>query len=143
VPEADQVPVRLAPVHRQLALYVVFGVTQLLIDWATFLLLVHAGLSVLMANPASRTFAAVIGYLLNGSMTFRGTDGKRHLNVGSFLRFVALFVALTAASTLLVDAGAQLFGTRWLAIVKMLVEGGLAVISFLAQKIWVYRHRHH
>jgi len=137
VPEADQVPVRLAPVHRQLALYVVFGVTQLLIDWATFLLLVHAGLSVLMANPASRTFAAVIGYLLNGS------DGKRHLNVGSFLRFVALFVALTAASTLLVDAGAQLFGTRWLAIVKMLVEGGLAVISFLAQKIWVYRHRHH
>lgn len=135
-------PARLTSVHWQLALYVAFGVTQLLIDWATFLLLVRAGLSIPMANPASRTFAAVIGYLLNGSMTFRGTGGKQHLNVRSFLRFVALFVALTGASTLLVDAGAQLFGTRWLAIVKMLVEGGLAVISFLAQKTWVYRHRH-
>lgn len=135
-------PVRLTSVHRQLALYVAFGVTQLLIDWVTFLLLVHAGLPVPVANPTSRTFAAVIGYLLNGSLTFRSTDGKRHLNVRSFLRFAALFVTLTAASTLLVNTGAHVFGAQWLAMVKMLVEGGLAVISFLAQKVWVYRHRH-
>ena len=131
---------RLPYAQRQLIFYVAFGFTQLFVDWAGFLLLSHIGVPLAVANPTSRLFAAVVGYLLNATLTFKRSALDRHVNVGSFLRYAALWLATTVCSTLLIAGATSIFGNSSLPIVKLLVEGIMACLSFVSMKFWVYRH---
>ncbi|MEX1829933.1 GtrA family protein [Luteibacter sp. CQ10] len=133
---------RIFRTHRQMVLYVTFGLTQLLIDWAGFLVLTHLGLSIAAANPSSRLFAAIVGYVLNATLTFRTSPEDRHVNLASFLRYATLWVATTAISTALISGAALLLGKEALPVVKILIEGAMAVVSFLTMKFWVYRRSH-
>lgn len=123
---------------KQLTFYLIFGFTQLGIDWATFVALTFTGLPIPAANVTSRLTAALVGYLLNGTFTFR-SPSQPTLNRRALFRYLLLWALLTAVSTALIffiESRSDIAVAR---LAKPLVEGFLAVISFVAMKFWVYR----
>src|SRR5881394_3169339 len=86
---------------RQVLLFLLAGVAQLLLDWTLFVLLTQAGLAVVAGNVLGRASGACLGYWLNGRYTF--ADGGQSRLAGVHLRrFVMAWLALTVLSTLLV-----------------------------------------
>ncbi|MFV1846029.1 GtrA family protein [Stenotrophomonas maltophilia] len=124
---------------RQGSAYLVIGALQLLLDWAVFVLATAAGVPVVPGNLAGRVAGMLLGFWLNGRITFATDDGQQRLGWHRFARFLPLWLLLTAASTLLVAAADHALGLRYAWLAKPLVEGGLAGVSFLLMRYVVYR----
>ncbi|ALA87987.1 GtrA family protein [Stenotrophomonas maltophilia] len=124
---------------RQGSAYLIIGVLQLLLDWAVFVLVTSAGLPVVQGNLAGRVAGMLLGFWLNGRITFATADGEQRLGWRRFARFLPLWLLLTTASTLLVSSADHALGLQYAWLAKPLVEGGLAVISFLLLRHVVYR----
>ena len=123
---------------RQLVSYGLVGGLQLLLDWACFVSLTAAGMAVVPANLAGRIAGASLGFWLNGRVTF-ARAGQPVLARRNLLRFLAFWIATTAASTLAMHAidAREGLATAWL--LKPLVEALLAALGFLAARHWIYR----
>jgi putative flippase GtrA len=126
------------PLLRQGSHYLVFGVIQLLLDWALFVAFTALGMPAAPANLASRTSAALLGFWLNGRYTFADAGGSR-LGWKRFIRFWALWLLMTALSTLLVALVESQLGLHWAWLAKPLVEAMLAVANFFLLRHLVYR----
>jgi len=124
---------------RQGSAYLIIGVLQLLLDWAVFVLVTAAGLPVVQGNLAGRVAGMLLGFWLNGRITFATADGEQRLGWRRFARFLPLWLLLTTASTLLVSSADHALGLQYAWLAKPLVEGSLAVISFLLLRHVVYR----
>ncbi len=124
---------------RQGSAYLIIGVLQLLLDWAVFVLVTAAGLPVVQGNLAGRVAGMLLGFWLNGRITFATADGEQRLGWRRFARFLPLWLLLTTASALLVSSADHALGLQYAWLAKPLVEGGLAVISFLLLRHVVYR----
>src|SRR5690606_32475636 len=77
--------------------YLLIGGVQWLVDWGVLVLLTHYGMQVEAANVCGRIAGALLGYWLNGKITFAGEDtavGRTQL-----MRFVAMWLGTTAVST--------------------------------------------
>lgn len=118
--------------------YIAAGLAQLGVDWLVFVALTAAGVGVAPANIAGRVSGMLLGFWLNGRFTF-ASGGERRLGWRRFLRFIGVWLLLTALSTLLVSVVAtQLgLGRAWLA--KPLVDAGLAALSFVLMRSLVFR----
>lgn len=117
--------------------YFVIGVLQYALDWGTMVALSQLGLAVELANVAGRVMGAMLGFWLNGRITFAGADsrlGRRQLQ-----RFVLLWLGTTVISTWAVGAVENLAGLQWAWLAKPAVELALAGSSFLLSRHWVYR----
>ncbi len=123
---------------RQGRWFVAVGLAQLLPDWAVFV----ASTALLMppapGNLAGRIAGALLGYWLNGRITFADA-GQARLGRRHFVRFLASWLAFTALSTLAMAAIATHLGIGHAWVAKPLVEGLLAVASFFLLRHWVYR----
>lgn len=122
---------------RQGRYFVAIGVLQWLLDWAVMVSLSHAGLGLPFANVAGRVSGALLGFWLNGSITF-ARDGSRP-NGRHFARYLILWLANAALSTLSLVAIGNVFGLHGAWLAKPAVDGMLALSSFLASRYWVYR----
>lgn len=122
---------------RQGRYFVAIGVLQWLLDWAVMVSLSHAGLGLSFANVAGRVSGALLGFWLNGSITF-ARDGSRP-NWRHFVRYLALWSANAALSTVSLVAVESLFGLHYAWLAKPAIDGMLALSSFLASRYWVYR----
>jgi putative flippase GtrA len=123
---------------RQGSHYVAIGMLQYVVDWGVMVTLSHFGLSVEIANVAGRVSGAVLGFWLNGRITFAneaGTLGRRQLQ-----RFVLLWLVMTVLSTVAVGAVENRAGLQWAWLAKPAVELVLAAMSFVVSRHWVYRH---
>jgi putative flippase GtrA len=118
--------------------YIVIGLIQLAIDWAVFVALTAGGMAVTPGNLIARVSGACLGFWLNGRITF-AENGQARLGGRRFLRFVGTWLTLTAVSTLGVVVVARWLGLEWAWLAKPLVDGGLAAVSFVAMRHWVYR----
>jgi putative flippase GtrA len=122
---------------RQGSHYLMIGLLQYVVDWGVMVGLSHLGLTVELANIAGRVSGAVLGFWLNGQITFAAehtTVGRRQL-----LRFVLLWLFTTAVSTWAIGAIEDAAGLRWAWLAKPAVEATLAGMSFLVSRHWVYR----
>ena len=119
--------------------YGLVGLAQIVIDWAVFVALTAFALPVAAANLAGRVGGACFGYWANGRWTFRAIDGSHRLSGRSLRRFLVLWCATAAASTLLVTEVDALFGLRWAWVGKPVIDIGLAGVAFFVSKFWVYR----
>ncbi|HDS1039169.1 TPA: GtrA family protein [Stenotrophomonas maltophilia] len=124
---------------RQGSAYIVIGLLQLLLDWLVFVAATAAGLPVVPGNIAGRVAGMLLGFWLNGRITFADAQGRQRLGWRRFARFLPLWLLLTAASTLLVAAADQALGLQYAWLAKPLVEGALAGVSFLLMRYVVYR----
>ena len=123
---------------RQGGSFLVVGAVQLLVDWALFVALTALGVPAAPANLASRVGGALLGFWLNGRVTF-AQAGSARLGWRRFARFLLVWIPLTVISTLAVAwvAGTLGLAHAWLA--KPLVEGALAVVAFFLWRHVVYR----
>jgi putative flippase GtrA len=122
---------------RQTRHFVAVGIVQWAADWATLVGLSALGAPVAPANIAGRIVGAMLGFWLNGRFTF-ARDGST-LGWPQLARYIVLWCANTVISTLAIAAikgHADLYGA-WLA--KPLIEGALALATFLVSRHWVYR----
>ncbi len=123
---------------RQLVLFGVVGGLQLLLDWGLFVALTALGAPVAPANVAARVAGAMLGFWMNGRVTFV-RPGQPALVGRPLARFVAFWLATTAVSTLgvywLDDQQGR--AAAWLG--KPLLDAGLAVLGFFAGRHWIYR----
>ena len=117
--------------------YTLIGGVQFLVDWAVLVLLSHWGMAVEPANVAGRIAGALLGYWLNGKLTFAGDEtaiGRTQL-----VRFVLMWLGTTTVSTWSLAAIDDGLGLQWAWLAKPGVEFTLGVIGFLLSRHWVYR----
>ena len=122
---------------RQSRHYLLIGGVQWLVDWGVVVALSHLGLGIAPANVAGRVCGAMLGYWLNGRVTFAGDDttlGRRQL-----LRFLAMWLCTTAISTVAITRVDDVLGLQWAWLAKPLIEATLGVAGFLLSRHWVYR----
>lgn len=117
--------------------YLLIGGIQWLVDWGVLVLLTHLGMAVAPANILGRIAGALLGYWLNGKLTFAGEDtaiGRTQL-----LRFVAMWLCTTALSTWSLGSIDAAVGLKWAWLAKPAVELVLGVVGFVLSRHWVYR----
>lgn len=117
--------------------YLTIGLLQWLLDWGVMVGLSHMGMPVEPANVAGRISGALIGFWLNGRITFAGDEtaiGRRQ-----FARFLAMWVLSTVLSTWSLGAINRAVGLKWAWLAKPGVELLLGAAGFLLSRHWVYR----
>jgi putative flippase GtrA len=117
--------------------YLTIGALQWLVDWGVMVMLSHAGMLVAPANVAGRISGAMLGYWLNGRITFAGADSA--LGRVQFARFAMMWLAMTALSTLLIDRIDNHLGLQWAWLAKPAVEAALGLLGFMISRHWVYK----
>lgn len=123
---------------RQGSRFILIGLVQLVVDWAVFVGATALGVPTVPANVLGRVCGMLLGFWLNGRYTF-AAEGDHRLGWARFARFLALWLLLTAVSTLLVSTAAQQLGLAYAWLAKPVVESGLAAVSFLLMRRFVYR----
>lgn len=123
---------------RQGLSYGLVGGLQLLLDWLGFVALTLAGVATVPANVAGRVLGAMLGFWLNGVLTFR-VAGQGRLGWRRFLRFAASWSVMTLLSTLAVRAIDNGAGLQWAWLLKPAVDAVLAGLGFIVSRYWIYR----
>lgn len=122
---------------RQSRHYLAIGIVQWLLDWGVMVGLSHLGLPVEPANIAGRVSGALLGFWLNGRITFAGDDTK--VGRRQFARFMMMWLLTTSISTLAIGAIDDAVGLKWAWLAKPGVELVLGGLGFLLSRHWVYR----
>ena len=123
---------------RQGSSYLAIGGIQWLLDWGVMVLLSHLGLRIGLANVGGRICGALLGFWLNGRITFAADDGRAP-GRRQLARFVLMWLAMTLLSTVAIEAIDDVLGRKWAWLAKPLVEVGLGVLGFIASRHWIYR----
>jgi putative flippase GtrA len=123
---------------RQGVSFLAVGIGLIVVDWLVFVLLTAVGTTSVVANVAGRVAGALLGFWVNGRVTF-AQAGVGKVSVRRFVRYALLWSLLTLVSTGLVALCAGHFGLRLAWLAKPLVEAGLALVSFMVSRHWVYR----
>ena len=123
---------------RHLGGYAVVGIVQWVVEYALMVALSAWLMPVEPANIIGRFVGAVLGYWLNGRYTFAGPG--RALSRAAGVRFVLMWIGLTALNTFALDQIDDRYGLQntWLA--KPLVDLLTGSVGFLLSRHWVYRH---
>ena len=122
---------------RQSRHYLMIGGVQWLVDWGVMVGLSHLGLVIEAANVAGRISGALLGYWLNGRITF-STD-EHELSRRALQRFILMWLCTTAVSTWAMGSIDDWFGLKWAWLAKPGVELVLGVVGFVLSRHWVYR----
>lgn len=119
----------------RIVLFLAVGGLQFAFDAGLFILLTYWGMPAFWTNLFTRFTAAMLGFLLNGKLTFR----QSRLTRQQLLRYVLVWVSLTLLSTGAVMAIGQVAGLRAAWGMKVFVEILLAMLSFVLMRRWVFR----
>jgi putative flippase GtrA len=125
-------------ITRQGRHYLLIGGVQWLVDWGVMVLISHLGVMVEVANVCGRISGALLGFWLNGKITFANEEtnlGRRQLQ-----RFLLMWLCNTAISTWTMGQIDATFGLQWAWLAKPAVELALGVVGFLLSRHWIYKH---
>jgi len=125
-------------IARQGASFLVVGCCLIVLDWTVFVGLTALGVVPVPANIAGRVAGALVGFWANGRITF-SVPGSPRLGRRRFVRYLVLWLTLTLLSTVLVTLLASRLSLEVAWLAKPVVEAGLAALSFLVSRHWVYR----
>ncbi|KPN16566.1 GtrA family protein [Luteimonas terrae] len=117
--------------------YLAIGLLQWLVDWGVVVGLTHAGLPVAPANVIGRITGALLGYWLNGKLTFAG-DGTA-MGTTQFQRFMLMWVTTTLVSTWAMSQIDDVLGLKWVWLAKPAIELALGAIGFVLSRYWIYK----
>ncbi len=117
--------------------YLMIGIVQWLLDWGVMVVLSHLGVMIEIANICGRISGAMLGFWLNGKVTFAG----EHTALGrtQLQRFVLMWLCMTTLSTLTMGHINDVFGLQWAWLAKPVVELTLGAAGFLLSRHWVYK----
>ncbi len=117
--------------------YTLIGGIQWLLDWGVLVGLTHLGMAVVPANIAGRVAGALLGYWLNGKLTFAGDEHA--IGPTQLRRYITMWLVTTAISTWSLGVIDHWLGLQWAWLAKPGVEAVLGVAGFLLSRHWVYR----
>ncbi|HMB43907.1 MAG TPA: GtrA family protein [Luteimonas sp.] len=117
--------------------YTLIGGVQWLVDWGVLVGFTHLGMAVVPANIAGRVAGALLGYWLNGKVTFAGDEHA--IGPNQLRRYLTMWMATTAVSTWSLGAIDHWAGLQWAWLAKPGVEAVLGVVGFVLSRHWVYR----
>jgi len=117
--------------------YLLIGIVQWLVDWGVMVLLTHYGMQVEAGNVLGRVSGALLGYWLNGKLTFAGEDTA--LGRTQLARFVLMWLGTTIISTWALGAIDDAVGLKWAWLAKPGVELALGAVGFFLSRHWVYK----
>lgn len=117
--------------------YLAIGLLQWLVDWGVVVGLTHMGLILAPANVVGRITGALIGFWLNGKLTFAG-DGNT-VGTAQFQRFMTMWVCTTLLSTWALTQIDDVLGLRWVWLAKPAVEVALGIVGFVLSRYWIYK----
>ncbi|MFZ5661287.1 MAG: GtrA family protein [Pseudomonadota bacterium] len=123
---------------RQGAGYGAVGALQLLLDWGLFVAFSAFGANTIVANMVGRVAGALVGFWLNGVVTFRSKSGSR-LGWTRLARFLLSWAAMSVLSTAAVALLDQRAGLHWAWLAKPAVDAMLAFLGFVVSRYWIYR----
>jgi putative flippase GtrA len=89
------------------------------------------------ANVGGRIAGALLGYWLNGKLTFAGDEHA--VGKTQFRRYLLMWLGTTLVSTWSLGAIDTGLGRGWAWLLKPGIELVLGVIGFLLSRHWVYR----
>lgn len=115
-------------------LFLIIGGVQFAFDSGLFIVLTYWGMLPLPANFLTRFSAAMLGFLLNGKVTF----GQSRLTRQQLLRYVLLWISLTLLSTGAVTVTGSMGGIQAAWVMKICIEILLAMLSFVLMRRWVF-----
>ncbi|MCL7715265.1 GtrA family protein [Stenotrophomonas mori] len=121
---------------RQGALFLLMGGLQWVLDWLLTVALSHAGAPLEVANICGRIGGALLGFWLNGTVTF---PAARRLGRTQLQRFAIAWTVLTVVSTVAVGQVGHSAGLEAAWLAKAVIEAALAVVSFFVSRHWIYR----
>ncbi len=113
------------------------GALQVAVDSGVYIALTTLGFATPPSNVCGRITGALLGFWLNGRVTFAHYEQPRLR--WRLVRYIALWMTLTAISTAaLTFIGHRhgLHNTWW---AKPMIEIVLGMVSFLLCRHWVYR----
>ena len=116
--------------------YLLIGLLQWLVDWGVMVLLSH-WMPVKPANVCGRVAGALLGYVLNGRITFAAEDCKP--GPTQFRRYLLMWLGTTWISTWAMGAIDTGLGLQWARWAKPGVEFALGVVGFVLSRHWVYK----
>jgi putative flippase GtrA len=117
--------------------FIAVGAIQVVIDSTTYIVLTQLGMATPPANICGRCAGALLGFWLNGRVTFARNE-QPHLRL-RFIRYLILWLVLTAISTTALVTIANYGGLARTWWCKPLIEIVLGLTSFLLSRHWVYR----
>lgn len=120
------------------ASFVLIGGLLVLVDWSTFVALTALGMGTIVANVLGRIAGALLGFWLNGHVTF-ASNGTARLGQARFVRYALLWLGLTLLSTTLIALLSQWLSLPLVWAAKPIVEACMALLSFLISRQWVFR----
>ena len=117
--------------------FIMIGAIQVLVDSATYIALTKLGINAAPANISGRCTGALLGFWLNGRVTFAHHEQPRlHLRLVRYLTLWLLLTAVSTASLVTIANHAGLARSWWC---KPLIETALGLTSLLVARHWVYR----
>jgi putative flippase GtrA len=122
---------------RQGRRYIAIGLLQWLVDWGMVVALTHFGMPVAPANVAGCVTGAMMGYWLNGKLTFAGDDTA--LGVIQLRRFMLMWLTTTLISTWAMTQVDDVFGLKWVWLAKPAIELALGAVGFVLSRYWIYK----
>ena len=118
--------------------YLIIGGVQWLVDWGVLVALTHwAVMGVAPANVTGRIAGALLGFWLNGKLTFAGDEHA--VGRSQLFRYIVMWIGTTIVSTWSLGAIDHGLGLGWAWLAKPGVEFVLGVIGFLLSRHWVYK----
>ena len=122
--------------RRHLSGYAVIGLLQWLVEYGLMLALSEWVMPVEPANVIGRLCGAVLGFWLNGKLTFAADD--THVGRHAAMRFLVMWIALTVLNTWIVAHLDDAFGLRAAQLLKPVADLATGGIGFLLSRHWVY-----
>ena len=116
--------------------YLLIGGIQWLVDWGVMVLLSNF-MAIEPANVAGRVAGALLGFWLNGKLTFAGDEHE--IGRTQLFRYVVMWSGTTTVSTLSMGTIDNLLGLKWAWLAKPAIEFALGVAGFVLSRHWVYR----
>lgn len=122
---------------RHLGGYAAIGMVQWLVEYGLMLALSEWVMPVEPANVIGRIAGACLGFWLNGKWTF--ASDETHVGRHAAMRFVLMWIALTALNTWIIAFIDDQLGLRMAQLLKPGADLLSGSIGFLMSRHWVYR----
>jgi len=117
--------------------FITVGVSNTIIDFFVFFLLVHIGSTYLISQIAAYIAGMINSFIWNRLWTFKISD---KLKINEVIRFVLInLLALSTTFFLLTYLHEE---SRWpLLVSKVFATGGGICITFIGSRFWVFREK--
>ena len=133
-PVIDSIRIYKEPLKFALSSLFCTGVDLLLFTLLSLLPIPDVFRLVAVATIVARLVSGILNFLLNRHWSFRNKASFRR----QFTRYFLLYLFILSSSILLVTL--LEFLPFHITFVKVMVDGSLAIVSFLVQKKWVFAH---